>query len=79
MAVKNGKALWWFVLGIAGIVCLWLAHMASPRLAPWFGMGFLAAPLIATILTVGRELTNDRITAISLAGLLVLLCLPWLL
>jgi hypothetical protein len=77
--MKSGKAMWWLVLGIAGIVCLWLAVRVDPRAAPWFGMGFLAAPLVATIITVGRDLSGDRITTISLVGLIVLLCLPWLL
>jgi hypothetical protein len=79
VAMKNKKALWWLVLGIAGIACLWLAYVVDPSMATRFGVGFFAAPLLATILTMGRDLTNDRITAASLVGLIVLLCLPWLL
>jgi hypothetical protein len=79
VAINNGKAHWWLVLGIAGIACLWLAYGVDPYLAPWFGLGFLVAPLLATFLTMGRDLARDRITTLSLVGLLVLLCLPWLL
>ena len=61
------------------MACLWLAYLSNTDAARWFGLAFLSSPVLATLLTFGRKLLDNRLTLVALAVITLVFALTWLL
>jgi hypothetical protein len=69
----------WLGLGALGLALLWTAVLFRPAWMPWAGAVFTATPFAAALAECLWSARRDPGSAVAAVGLVVLLCIAWLL